>query len=261
MTDWSARHRPRLEPIGWLAAATLAALLAVSTAALANWLGLRVGTGTSESTILLDLPPLPPTLAVSEPPTPQPAAPPQPRDMQTAPDADETAPPAPRPEEAPDLTPPDRQAMQDMAEALPAADPPPAQPEKPAKPAAKQKPDKAAKKPAKQAEPAAPASAAIAAATARGDGATASAMRKWAAKASQRLDRHMRRGSYDARGQVTIRFQVAASGQITGAKLIGSTGNASLDAALLAQARRAPALPERPDGKSGQIDKSVTFAP
>ena len=75
MTDWSARHRPRLEPIGWLAAATLAALLAVSTAALANWLGLRVGTGTSESTILLDLPPLPPTLAVSEPPTPQPAAP------------------------------------------------------------------------------------------------------------------------------------------------------------------------------------------
>ncbi|MBL4928609.1 energy transducer TonB family protein [Fuscibacter oryzae] len=253
MTDWSARHRPRLEPLGWLAAATLAALLAISTAAFANWFGGRVGTGTSESTILLDLPPLPPALAVAEPPAPQPVTPPPPPELQAVPRADESAPPAPQTEDAPDLTPPDRQTLTDLPDALPTDEALPAKSEHSAKPAAKKK---TAQKPAKKAEPAA------SAATAKGEGVTASAMRKWTAKASQRLDRHMRRGSYNnASGTVAIRFQVAASGQITGAKLIGSTGSASLDAALLAQARRAPALPERPDGKSGQIEKTVTVAP
>ncbi len=259
MTDWSSHRRAHLEPLGWLAAATLAALLAVSTAALANWLGGRVGTGTSESTILLDLPPLPPALAVSEPPVPQPASPLQTLEMQAAPDADKAPPPPSAPaEDTPNLTLPDRETLTDLPDAPPQPEALAARPERPAKPvkeAPRQKPAKVAQKANK------PAPAATSTATAKGDGVIASAMQKWAAKASQRLDRHMRRGSYDARGQVTIRFQIAASGQITGAKLIGSTGNAQLDAALLAQARRAPALPERPDGKSGQIDKSVTVTP
>ena len=255
MIDWASHRRTHLEPFGWLAAATLAALLAISTTALANWLGGRVGTGTSESTILLDLPPLPPALAVSEPPVPQPASPLQTLEMQDAPDAD-AGPATPTVAEGtPDLKLPDREALTDLPDAPPQPEALATRPEQPAKQAPRQKAAKVAQKATRQ-PPAAPSTA-----TAKGDGVIASAMQKWAAKASQRLDRHMRRGSYDAKGQVTIRFQVAASGQITGAKLIGSTGNAQLDAALLAQARRAPALPERPDGQSGQIDKSVTVAP
>ena len=63
----------------------------------------------------------------------------------------------------------------------------------------------------------------------------------------------MTRKTYGGRGQATIVFTVAPSGQITAVRLAKSSGDAALDAALLAQAQGAGALPPPPDGQTGQL--------
>jgi TonB family protein len=232
--------------LGWLAAATLAGLLTASATAAGLWLGARAGTGTAPDALLLDLPPI---KALAEPPPAPPA--PAPKAPAAAP-ADMAPPPQPTAAPAPELTPPPALAPASSAGAdQPQADTPPDTPADttPAKPKAAKSKAKAQK----QATSAKPASAPAPAATAQGDGATASAMQKWLSKAQKTLGRHMSRKSYGGTGQVTLLFSVAASGQITAASLQGTTTDPALDAAILAQARRAPALPPRPDGKAGRL--------
>lgn len=257
MTDWVAHRRAGMrlmESLAWLGAAALVLILAASSVALARWLDQRAGDGAAQ-TVLIDLPPLPPAEAVADDPGPQPdaattlpAAPPPP------PGADETPRDA-TPEDLPDLA--EAPALPELAstETLPRADV--ALPELP-KPEPKAKPAEKAKPPAKKkkAEPkpeAAPAAAKSGAAAAAGNAAPANAMKKWVSSAQRQLARHMQRKSYDGRGEVRLVFSVAASGAITGVSLQGSSGDADLDAAVLAQARRAPDLPPKPDGAAGQL--------
>lgn len=241
MTDWASHHPARRSaPLGWLAAASLASLLAASTSALGFWLDRRAGTGTAPAALLLDLPPIE---ALAEPPPAAPLRKPE-APSATPPDP---APPKPAAETAPDLAPPPGLApTAPSGSDQPQADTPPPKP-KPAKSGAK------AQKQAAPTKPAAAAASPAPTATAQGDGATASAMQKWLNQAQRTLGRHMARKGYGGTGRVTLLFSVAASGQITAASLQGTTSDPEVDAAILAQARRAPALPPRPDGKTGRL--------
>lgn len=257
MTDWVAHRRGGLrlmESLAWLGAAALVLMLAASSVALARWLDQRAGDGAAQ-TVLIDLPPLPPAEAVADDPGPQPdaattlpAAPPPP------PAADDTPRDA-TPEDLPDLA--EAPALPKLAstETLPRADvalPERPKPEPKAKPAEKAKAPVKKKKTEPKPEAAAPAAKSGAAAAA-GNAAPANAMKKWVSAAQRQLARHMQRKSYDGRGEVRLIFSVAASGAITGVSLQGSSGDAELDAAVLAQGRRAPALPPKPDGTAGQL--------
>jgi protein TonB len=279
VTDWTShlgRTRRFLEPLGWMAAAALVILLAASGAVLAKWLDRQAGSGSAD-VVLLDLPPMPAAEAVSDDPGPQPEEAPAP-DSPDAPEAGDGPPrPATSAEAAPEMTSP--QALPDpspVAEDAPVADslppvekaevPLPAPTPKAAKtPEKKPRKEPAKQKPAEKTKPAeqtqeasgkaaqASKAAKAAAASARGAGATASAMKKWLSTAQSKLGRHMTRKTYGGRGQATIVFTVAPSGQITAVRLAKSSGDAALDAALLAQARGAGALPPPPDGQTGQL--------
>lgn len=259
MTDWTAHRQAGMrlmESLSWLAAAALVLVLAASSVALARWLDQRAGEGQAQ-TVLIDLPPLPPAEAVADDPGPQPdaattlpAAPPPPPpaadDRPEAQEADDTPELAEAPP-APELTPTEAQPRADVA--LP--EPPKAEPQE--KPVEKAKaPVKKKRKAEPKPEAAAPAAKSGAMAAA-GNAAPADAMKKWVSSAQRQLARHMQRKNYDGRGEVRLLFSVAASGAITGVSLQGSSGDAALDAAILAQGRRAPSLPPKPDGTAGQL--------
>lgn len=282
MTDWAAHRtlgRRLSESLAWLLAAAMVLMLAATTAAIASWLDRRAGAGDAD-VVLIELEPLPVAQAFAEDPGPAPdvassapATPPPPPPEETTPQLQDSA------EEAPDLTPVPDQPAPELAELVPQADvalPPP--PEKPQpkpekKPEPKQEP---ARKPAKKAETpkdqpkpeqtakdskseAASAPAKAGAQTARGTAATASQMKKWQATVMRKLSGHMQRKTYKARGSVSVVFTVAASGQITGVALAQSSGNPDTDAAILAQARRAPALPAPPNGEGGKLLLQMTI--
>lgn len=277
MTDWAAHlgHGRRLtEPLGWLAAAAFAILLAATGASFAMWLDRRAGEGTAPDTMLLDLPPMPPAQAVSEAPTPQPDAPAAaPDQMEITKDADGPPQTATSADAAPDLDlPEDLMAPEEVAEDIPQAEPPPPPPvvqkaevQEPApKPLKKQKkvkekakPDQKTKKEQGERASASKASGSSAAAAA-GDGATANAEAKWKAKASSLIARHMTRKRYSDKGSVSLAISISASGAITGVSLRGSTGDNKLDAEILSQARRAPSLPPSPSGKASRVSVPVT---
>lgn len=130
MTDWAAHlgHGRRLtEPLGWLAAAAFAILLAATGASFAMWLDRRAGEGTVPDSMLLDLPPMPPAQAVSEAPTPQPDAPAAaPEQMEIAKDADGPPQTATSADTAPDLElPEDLMPLEEVAQDIPQVEPPP----------------------------------------------------------------------------------------------------------------------------------------
>jgi protein TonB len=275
MTDWAAHlgHGRRLtEPLGWLAAAAFAILLAATGASFAMWLDRRAGEGTVPDSMLLDLPPMPPAQAVSEAPTPQPDAPAAaPEQMEIAKDADGPPQTATSADTAPDLElPEDLMPLEEVAQDIPQVEPPPpvvqkAEVQKPApKPMKKQKkvkekakPDQKTKKDQGERATASKAAGSSGAAAA-GDGATANAEAKWKAKASSVIARHMTRKRYSDKGSVSLAISISASGAITGVSLRGSTGDNKLDAEILSQARRAPSLPPPPSGKASRVSVPVT---
>ncbi|HRM74929.1 MAG TPA: TonB C-terminal domain-containing protein, partial [Paracoccus sp. (in: a-proteobacteria)] len=76
----------------------------------------------------------------------------------------------------------------------------------------------------------------------------------WHSKVNAAVARHMKRAQsrLSGRGSVTvnIRFSIDPSGQISGARLAGSTGNAKNDSVLSSQIARLPRMPAPPSGKS-----------
>lgn len=80
----------------------------------------------------------------------------------------------------------------------------------------------------------------------------AGAVQSWQAAAGARISRHMQRTRLAGRGatlRVQIAVSVAADGRAT-ARLVGSTGEARMDAALARQAARMPHLAPPPGGKA-----------
>ncbi|MFT4012376.1 MAG: TonB family protein [Paracoccus sp. (in: a-proteobacteria)] len=76
----------------------------------------------------------------------------------------------------------------------------------------------------------------------------------WQSRVQAAVARHMQRarvsGRRGAAMQVTVTFTLGGNGAVTGARLLGSTGDAQLDAMLNRQASRMPRLPSHPSGKS-----------
>lgn len=75
----------------------------------------------------------------------------------------------------------------------------------------------------------------------------------WQSKVQSAVARHMRRTRLNGRGgtvTVNISFSVNPSGQVAGARLASSTGDARIDQALSHQAARLPRLPAPPTGRT-----------
>lgn len=83
----------------------------------------------------------------------------------------------------------------------------------------------------------------------------------WQSKLQAAVGRHMNRTRIPgARGgdvRVTVAFTVTGSGGVTGARLVGSTGDGNLDAALSRQVSRLNRLPPHPSGKNIPITLPV----
>ena len=134
---------------------------------------------------------------------------------------------------------------------------PPARPERPAPPAPEPPRPASAPAPAPQA-PAAPAAAAAPApvAPSRGE------IQSWQSRVQRNIARHMQRARLPAgRGQVqaNLSISVAVNGAAS-ARLIASTGNPDVDAALQRQAASLPALPPPPGGQGVPLNLPVVVA-
>jgi len=77
------------------------------------------------------------------------------------------------------------------------------------------------------------------------------AVQSWQAQVRQAVARHMSRTRVSAREALTatLAVRVDRAGRVVGVSLAGGSGNARVDAALSAQARRLPRLPAPPDGR------------
>lgn len=270
MTDWGdhlARGRRWAETLLWALAAAVVALTVAAGAALAAWLDLRAGQQNAlDDAVLIDLNTLPPTQALAEvPEVPQPEpevappediAPPEEMDEITPPLAE--ADPAITPEEVepPQMDDPPEELPQ-VASTLPEPPPPPPKPKREVKPEPKRapKPEKVA-----EAKPPAPApQKASAPAAARKGAMTANARAKFLAKISGQIARHLKRKSYSG-NQLTlvVALRVDGSGRVSGAALARSSGDAGVDAAVLAQLRRLGKVTAPPDGRAESFNVPVT---
>lgn len=75
----------------------------------------------------------------------------------------------------------------------------------------------------------------------------------WQSKVNATVSRHMRRTRISGRGgavTVNVSFTLQPNGQVAGARLASSSGDAGNDAALSRQITRMPRLPPHPSGKS-----------
>ena len=74
----------------------------------------------------------------------------------------------------------------------------------------------------------------------------------WQSKVNSAVARHMKRTRLpsERRGaiQATLQFTITSSGQVTGMRVVSSTGNSSVDNAINRQASRMPRLPAHPSG-------------
>lgn len=154
--------------------------------------------------------------------------------------------------------------LPEMAEIAPLPDPLAIRPmvrprivelEPPPEPEPKREVKREPKKPAKTAErrreaPKTPASPVRTASTSTGQtvGAVSpQAAASWKNTAQATIARHMKRGRYGKRNMVvSVTVSVSASGQITGASLVSSSGDARTDAEVLRQLRRLTRLPTPP---------------
>jgi protein TonB len=275
MTDWSeylARGRHRIEAAFWLLAASVVVLVVLAGAALATWLDLRAGEENAlDDAILVELDSLPPVEALAElPEVPQPE--PEtvtPEAPQPEPVVEETPPEPvvedtpPEPEVAPEPPKPE------VADALPevAPEPPPVQkaevkPEPTPKPKKPKKPKpvrKAEAKPEPQAKPQ-PSQAGRAGSQAPKGAVTASQRAKWYAKVHGQLARQLKKKSFGAKGaMMSLVVTVNGSGAVTNIRLVGSTGDAKIDNAVLVQARRLRSVAAPPDGKGDRLELPVVL--
>lgn len=200
-------------------------------------------------------PPEPLELALAPAPPPDAVLLPMPAPLDmTPPDLAEALPeiqPPPEPEPVPEP----EEEISDSAVAL--ALRPPARPERPAPPAPEPPRPASAPAPAPQA-PAAPAAAAAPApvAPSRGE------IQSWQSQVQRSIARHMQRARLPAgRGQVqaNLSISVAVNGAAS-ARLIASTGNPDVDAALQRQAASLPALPPPPGGQGVTLNLPVVVA-
>ncbi|WP_126977950.1 energy transducer TonB family protein [Frigidibacter oleivorans] len=288
MTDWAAtigRARRWTEFVAWLLAAALVALMLAATAAFALWLDRSRGQE-DEGVLMLDLPPLPAAVAVSDVPEPSPDIP-----MAEAPDAPEPTedpeetPPLPEPvaEPPPDLTEPEPiEAPEELAETLPdTTSPEPPPPPAPIVEAQVALPDTPRPQPRREPEPerqerpreqqaqrqdrpredrrqppqsqASRASSGGAAQAAAGQQATASQMERWMGKVQGQFQRHVGRRSFANARPLVLNVTVSGSGQVTRATIARSSGDPQFDAALLAHFLRIGNVAAPPNGQSANF--------
>ncbi|MGJ4859482.1 TonB family protein [Labrys sp. La1] len=169
------------------------------------------------------------------PPEPEPT-PPEPIEPIT--------PPEPVPEVVPDLP------SKDKAEViLPAAPKPQPKPKKEKKPAPRKEPER--QRPVVQPRPAvvAPRQQAVQATAPRQQGsAMGDELAAWRRAVGTRVQRAASSMSVSGKGTVRVAFSVSASGQVSSPRLVGSSGNPSLDASGINAARRLGSLPPPPGG-------------
>lgn len=262
MTDWAehlARGRRRAEALLWLLAAAVVALVVAAGAALAAWLDVRAGLHDAlEEAVLIDLNTLPPAEALAEvPEVPQPeaeAAPPEeitpPEEMEDIAPPLAEAEPAVTPEEIapPQMDDPPEELPQ-VVSTLPEPPPPPPKPKREVKRAPK--PEKLA-----EAKPPAPApQQASAPAAARKGAVSASEEARWKSKVSAQFSRQVKRKSYaaDTELSLVVAFRIEASGAVSRVSLRRSSGNATVDAAVLAQLHKLGKVAAPPGAKYWDI--------
>jgi protein TonB len=261
VTDWAdhmLRGRRWADAVLWtLCAATIALCLAAGTA-FAMWLDLQSGQNQAlEDAVLIDLASLPATTALAEvPEVPQPEAETTPPDeieetpieeaaLETPTVEPDTFEP-PEPEEAPELNDP-QDELPEVTSTLP--EPPPSPKKKqPPKPKKAAKAEPAPKKPAET--KAAPQKAQAGTEAARKGSATANERARWHAKVAAQLGRHLKRKSWEGdRTSLTVSLRVDGSGRITALSLASSSGDAALDAAVVAHLKRLGKVSAPPDGQ------------
>lgn len=239
-----------------------------------HWRSAAEAAGEPPPAVMIDLAPM----SVAPEAPPQDVAPgPQMTEAQpeTTPEPQETPkpqpdatpePPAPAPE--PDVKVPELPKADDAAATLTPPPPEPPKPEppkepehKPAKPPPKKKVER--KKPRERADHAAPRTSAPptaqaqraerAAAAAAGAASSAAAAASWRSELIAHLNRYKRFPSGAGSGGVaTIAFTINRSGQVTGSRLLRSSGDSVLDAEAVALPRRASPVPAPPAGTGGR---------
>jgi protein TonB len=143
-------------------------------------------------------------------------------------------------------------AVEPVQEEKPAARPAPEKPK--ARTAKKAPPEPAKKKSAaapsapsrKSADSAAKTAAPASKEAARGTGVSPA---RWQSRVNAHLNRHKRfPAGASARGVVTVRFSINASGAVLGVSVVRTSGDAALDAAAIDMVRRASPVPAPPPG-------------
>lgn len=215
-----------------------------------------------------------PAILVAFVPAPAPAEPPrmvlpqapaalEPGEPDSAPDLPAVD-PVTLPEPAKPLPePPKRTEAPPKADAAPAAAPKPkemAVAAKPKDPKPKEKPEAKPTEKAKPAPKAKPAAAGAASKTAKAGNPAGN--KKWASKIRSRIERKKSypAAAQGAAGSVKVRLRIAASGALGGVTVVGSSGNAALDAAALKAVTSAAPFPAAPAGSDGaEFSLTMTF--
>jgi protein TonB len=235
-----------------------------------HWRSATAAPGEAPPAVMIDLAPI----AVAPEAPPQEVAPgPQMTEAQPdttpeppKPEADVTPAPTP-PAPEPDVKVPELPKADDAAATLtpplpPSRPEPPKEAEhKPAKSPPKKKVER--KKPRERVDHAAPRTSAPptaqahraerAAAPAAGAASSAAAAASWRSELMAHLNRYKRFPSGAGRGGVaTIAFTINRSGQVTGSRLLRSSGDSVLDAEAVALPRRASPVPAPPPGAGGR---------
>ncbi len=251
--DWLASragNRVFGDVVGWALASVLAIGLFTASVALSLWVSRLDGAdGARQTTVLIDLPPLPPAIATTEAAPDVPAT-----DLPENLDQiveDTTQPDLPEPEitttpEMPPQTPlPDQVEIPVEVDRAAVPLPPPPPPKVEQKPKQQPKAKAQVKKPAepkktrtraaKPSQEQAPRNAGAS------KGQVKSAKAKWGAAIRKKVER---RKSYPksaggAAGTAKVRLTVARSGALVGVSLVGSSGNAALDSAAVSAVQKA----------------------
>lgn len=223
-----------------------------------HWRSTAAASGEPPPAVMIDLAPM----SVAPEAPPQEIAPgPQMTEAQPEPTPE---PPPPTPE--PDVKVPELPKANDAAATLtpPPPEPPKPEPPKEAEHKPKSPPKKQAerKKPREPADHAAPRTTAppaqtqraerAAAAAGAGAASSAAAAASWRSELMAHLNRYKRFPSGAGSGGVaTIAFTINRSGQVTGSRLLRSSGDSVLDAEAVALPRRASPVPAPPSGTGG----------
>lgn len=243
--------------------AAVVVVVAVHTAAIwlaMHWRSAAAASGEPPPAVMIDLAPM----SVAPDAPPQEVAPgPQMTEAQPEPSPE---PPPPPPE--PDVKVPELPKADDAAATLTSPPPEPPKPEPPKAAEHKPKPPPKKhverKKPREHTDHAAPrttapppaqtqrAERAAAAAAGAGAASSAAAAASWRSELIAHLNRYKRFPSGAGSGGVaTIAFTINRSGQVTGSRLLRSSGDSVLDAEAVALPRRASPVPAPPPGTGG----------